>query len=460
MRLYAEKRIQPCFLYAPYGACCRWMMLEAEILREGREKDMRREMTNAELTRKRWLIVLISGLMNLCAGSLYAWSVFSAPMAEYLSEVLGTSLTAGNLAIVFTVANSVGPITMISGGAINDKLGPKWVLFLGGILLGGGFLLCGFAVNVGMVIVGFGLGGGLAMGLIYGSLVSNAVKLFPDKRGMIGGVMTATYGLSSVLVPPIANSLITGIGVTGAFRVLGLAFLVIICAGSFLIVHCPDDFVPTGWTPPAGQAGAAHDENWMGMLHTPAFYLMLAILVCGAFSGLTLISQASNIAQEIVGMSARSAAMVVSVLALFNVAGRVISGWLSDRIGRVVTLQAGFVLAVAGLALLLNSEGRVLVFYGGISLLGICFGSLMGIYPGFTADRFGQTHNSVNYGIMFIGFALAGLFGPMSLNWMHQASGSYRPAFLSSMVLAVLGILLAQGYKMLAKRERKAGPRS
>lgn len=420
---------------------------------------MQKAITNEELTRKRWLIVLISGLMNLCAGALYTWSVFSAPMAEYLSGKTGSALTAGSLAIVFTVANSVGPITMISGGAINDRLGPKWVLFLGGILFGGGFLLSGFAGNVGTLIVGFGLGGGLAMGLIYGSLVSNAVKLFPDKRGMIGGIMTATYGLSSVLVPPIANSLITGIGVTGAFRVLGLVFLVILCAGSFLIIPCPEHFVPTGWTPTVGRtAGKAQDQNWSGMLHTPAFYLMLAILVCGAFSGLTLISQASNIAQETVGLDAHGAAMVVSVLALFNVAGRIVSGWLSDRLGRVTTLQAAFVLAVAGLALLLGSQGKVLMFYGGISLVGICFGSLMGIYPGFTADRFGQTHNSVNYGIMFIGFALAGLFGPMSLNWLHQTSGSYRPAFFASMVLAVVGILLAQGYKALAKRNGQAGP--
>ena len=189
------------------------------------------------------------------------------------------------------------------------------------------------------------------------------------------------------------------------------------------------------------------------MLHTPVFYVMLAILVCGAFSGLMLISQASNMAQQMVGMTAEAAAIVVSVLALFNVAGRVVSGWLSDKIGRIRTLEIAFLIAVAGLAMLLLSNGNVALFYGGISFVGFCFGSLMGIYPGFTADRFGQKHNSVNYGIMFIGFALAGLFGPMSMNLMYQKSGSYQPAFIASMVLAVIGILLAQVYKMMSKKK-------
>ena len=99
-------------------------------------------------------------------------------MAAYLSELTGTSLTAGDLAIVFTVANSVGPITLISGGFFNDRMGPRWVIFLGGIMFGGGMFLCGLAGSVSMLILGFGLGCGLAMGLVYGCTVSNSVKFF------------------------------------------------------------------------------------------------------------------------------------------------------------------------------------------------------------------------------------------------------------------------------------------
>lgn len=364
-----------------------------------------------KLTKKRWAILIASCLINLCIGSLYAWSVFSAPMAEYLNGINGTALTSADLAIVFTVANSVGPITLISGGYINDRLGPKWVIFAGGLLFGAGMILSGMASGIPMLIVGYGLGCGLAMGLVYGCTISNSVKFFPDKRGLIGGIATASYGISSVLIPPVANALISGTGVLNAFRILGIAFIVIICGGAFLIEKCPEDFVPVGFKPQAGPAqgggaGSGAEKDWKQMLADPVFYVMILMLTCGAVFGLMTISQVSPIAQNMIGMSVASATAAVSILALFNAAGRVAAGYVSDIIGRINTLLLMLFLAVAGLFLLITAgEGDVVKFYIGVSVVGLCFGAFMGVFPGFTADQFGQKNNSVNYGIMFIGFA-------------------------------------------------------
>lgn len=115
-----------------------------------------------------------SCLVNLCIGSIYAWSVFAKPMAAYLSSVGGAAL--GSLAIVFTVANSVGPITMISGGFINDRASPRFIILTGGILFGGGIFFSGFAKSLGMLIVSYGLGTGLGLGLVYGCVVANMIK--------------------------------------------------------------------------------------------------------------------------------------------------------------------------------------------------------------------------------------------------------------------------------------------
>lgn len=149
------------------------------------------ENIDAKLDKRRWIILTASCLINLCIGSLYAWSVFASPLAEKLNETAGYSgtaaLTAANLAIVFTVANSVGPVTMISGGWINDKLGPRWVVFSGGLLFGLGMITCGFAGNIPFLIVAYGLGCGLGMGLVYGCTISNSVKFFPDKKGINRG---------------------------------------------------------------------------------------------------------------------------------------------------------------------------------------------------------------------------------------------------------------------------------
>ena len=114
-----------------------------------------------ELTKKRWIILIASCFINLCIGSIYAWSVFAAPMAEYINSISGLSLTPGSLAIAFTITNSVGPITMITGGRINDKFGPKEVIFIGGLLFGGGMILSGFEKSVGFLVLTYGIITGL-----------------------------------------------------------------------------------------------------------------------------------------------------------------------------------------------------------------------------------------------------------------------------------------------------------
>lgn len=409
-----------------------------------------------ELTKKRWIILIASCFINLCIGSIYAWSVFAAPMAEYLSSISGLTLTPGSLAIAFTITNSVGPITMITGGRINDKFGPKKVIFVGGLLFGGGMILSGFAQSVGFLVLTYGIITGLGTGMVYGCTISNSVKFFPDKRGLVGGITTAAYGLSSVIIPPIANALITKTGVTAAFKIIGAGFLIIVCVASFFIDKCPAGFVPEGWTPSTSNVSTTNknDKDWKGMLTSPIFYVMIILLMCGAFYGLMCTSQASPVAQKMIGMSAAAATTVVSILALFNTAGRIVAGYISDKIGRINTLAAAFVLSIVGLAFLyVSGEGDVVTFYIGISIIGLCFGSLMGVFPGFTADQFGTKNNSVNYGIMFIGFAVAGYFGPSIMNNVYNADGSYQRAFIIAGVLGIAGLIMTFVYRVVKKKE-------
>ncbi|WP_099466637.1 L-lactate MFS transporter [Konateibacter massiliensis] len=408
-----------------------------------------------KLKQKRWLILVISCLINLCIGSLYAWSVFASPMADYINGIKGLSLNAGSMAIVFTIANSVGPITMISGGSINDRFGPKFVIFAGGILFGGGMLLSGFAQSVGFLILTYGIFMGLGMGLVYGCTINNSVKFFPDKRGLIGGIATATYGLSSVIMPFIANALIQNVGITMTFKIIGVVFLVVICAGAFFIEKCPADYVPEGWTPKQASETkkSSADKNWREMLADKQFYVMLVILTCGAFCGLMFTSQASAIGQNMVGMSVTAATTAVSVLALFNATGRIASGYISDRIGRINMLAIAFVIALAGLGTLyMTGNGDVAKFYVGISAVGFCFGSFMGIFPGFTADQFGTRNNSVNYGIMFIGFAFAGFFGPTLMKQIYTRDAAYQNAFLAAIGISAVGLLLTFVFRAMNKK--------
>lgn len=417
------------------------------------------ELTEAErvfYTRRRWATLAASCLVNLCIGALYAWSVFATPMADHLAALEGSA--PANLSIVFTVACLLPPLTMILGGIVNDRIGPRWVVLAGGVLFGGGMLLSGFATSLPFLIVSFGVCLGLGDGFAYGATLANAVKFFPDKPGLAGGIITASYGISSVIVPFVANGLISAFSVTDSFKMLGAVMLVVMVGASLFITGAPRGFAPAGWQAAhqADGGGRGANKDWRAMLASPVFYTMFAMLVCGAFSGLMIVSQASPIAQGLAGFDGLAAAAVVSVLALFNTLGRIVSGTLSDRLGIINTLRAVFAGFVVGMALLsLSSPDAVAAFWAGVCLVGFCFGSTMGVFPGFTAIQFGSAHNSVNYGIMFVAFSAAGFLGPQAMTFLLDATGGYQAAFLAAACLAAVSFVLTFVYRV-QNDERRA----
>lgn len=405
-----------------------------------------------DLTKKRWRMLVACCIANLCLGCIYSWSAFATPLSEYLTELNGVNITVGDLSVVYVVASSVGPATMISGGWIIDKFGPRKIMLLGSIMTSFGLFLSGFAKTVSFLMVSFGLVFGLGLGLAYGCTVNSCIKLFPDRRGFVGGITTATYGLSSVILPPVVTAISYELTPMTALKILGITFFAILSICSVFIVGCPGRYASMDRSLQTSDnvlQDSIMEADWKKMIKTPIFYIMLMLLITGAFSGMMVISQVSAIAIEMVGLSVVSASVAVSVLALFNVSGRLIAGVVSDKIGQINTLTGACIISAIGLmSLYFSSTGDVFKFYIGISLVGICFGSFMGVFPGFTAYRFGSKNNSVNYGIMFIGVALAGCLGPIAMNNIYVSDGMYQRAFLVALGLNIAGIALIYAYKM------------
>lgn len=383
----------------------------------------------------------MSCLINLCVGATYSWSVFSGPLAERLTSLGAGSFSASDLGIVFTVYNFPGPVSMIAGGWLNRRFPVRRLIQAGSVLYIVGLLLCSWARTLGSLVVGFGLLVGFGVGMVYGCTVNNSVRLFPDKRGMAGGVTTGIYGISSVLVPPLANALIQRYDVSTALRSLAVLFAVVLFFSSLLVEQGPEEVHLPGLS--------GREMDWRQMLRQREFYGMCAMLLCGGFSGMLVISSASDMAQTVAGFSTEAAALTVSVLALFNAGGRASAGILSDRLGRIGTLSLMFPLSFGALCALYfwgNASG--VLFAASIAVVGGCFGALMGIFPGFTADAFGQHNNSVNYGILFIGFGISGLTAPQAAAWVMECTGSYRGAFLIAAALALVGF----GFTCLHRR--------
>ena len=404
------------------------------------------------LTRHRWLILGVICLINLCAGSIYAWSVLATATASHFTSTLGTLVTAGDLSIAFGLANAVGPIPMILGGLVNDRFGPRKVILTGGALIGSGLILCGWSTSVEMLIISYGVLFGLGLGLTYGACISTAIRYFPDRRGMAGGLVTAAYGLSSVLVPPVAQVLIENIGIMQTFIVLGIVFGAVIMTGSLVCKRCPSNFVPTGMKVDA-DTNSINGSTWREMLESPIFYPMILLLLCGAVAGMMVISQAASVAQSDIGMSAVAAAASVSVIALFNMGSRLVAGILSDRFGRLNMLMGGLSLSALGMLILMSAgHGDEMSFYFGCICVGLSFGAFMAIYPGFTADRFGTAHASVNYGIMFCGFSSAGFGGPLIMRTMMANGFTFADCCLVGLCFCVVGFMFALICKKMMRR--------
>lgn len=382
----------------------------------------------------RWNFLITACLVNFCTGSIYAWSVFAGPKAEQMSQLQNVLYTAGDLSIVFGLANAVGPLPMILGGFINDRFGPGWLMTVGGLLIGSGMFLSGGASDIFSLILSYSLMFGLGLGLTYGATINTCVKLFPDRRGFAGGMATAFYGLCSVVLPPIAHELTINFGIQRSFEIVGTVCGLVICLGGLLSFLFVKDTV-------AERKGAkvVSGLTWRQMIETKRFWKMLFFLCCGAVSGMMIISYSAGIASKQIGLSSALAAAAVAYLALINTFGRVAAGSLSDKLGACRTLILSSLLTALGMIMLFFcGNGSIVLFFSALTLVGFSFGAFMGIYPGFTAASFGAQHNSVNYGIMFAGFSFAGVLGPWIIKTL-SAAGSFGAAYLIACCISLIG---------------------
>ncbi len=401
------------------------------------------------IRRRRWLYLALFCLINLFAGSYYAWSVLAVAIAERLTRLTGMTVTPSDLAVVFSMASAVNPVAMIAGGWVNDRYGPKFVIAAGGVMIGAGLAAASVARSVAMLTAVYGVIFGLGVGLTYVSTISNAIKFFPDRRGLAGGLVTMAYGLSSMIVPPVAGWLISDFGIEVCLQsIAGAAAAVLIGAG--LLTQKPSDRLTADLGLPAAASGtdSAVNLNWREMLATRVFWPMLLFFIAGSTGAMMLFSCAASMAQSAVGLSAAAAALAVSVLALSNTAGRFAAGAVSDRIGRVPALFLSLTLAAVGFALLLmTTSGDRMLFFAGLSLIGLCYGGYVGIYPGFTVEQFGPKHHSVNYGIMAAGFSSGGILGPLLVKWTVSGS-DYSGCCAAALVVIAAGF----GFGLLCRR--------
>ncbi|MBM4761852.1 OFA family MFS transporter [Bacillus sp. B15-48] len=387
----------------------------------------------------RWLVVLGAVIIQMNLGAVYAWSLFNQP----LMDKFGWSRE--DVVVTFSITIAVFAFVTIFAGRLQDQLGPRLVATVGGLLLGVGVMMASQATTLFQLYFFYGVIGGIGIGMTYVCPLSACVKWFPDKRGFISGMAVAGFGLGGLIYKPIIDYLINLTGVSSSFLYIGLIYLVFVVAGAQLLRNPPTD----------GQSSLSEASAPMNtgsqftpkqMLSTYQFYILWFMFLFGSISGLLVISFAVDIGVDLVNISLEKAGNAVMVIALFNAAGRIILGNLSDRYGRKNTLM--IIYSVTALMMFYMSIGPMNypLFLVCVSLIGFCFGGFLAIFPSLTADYYGTKNMGMNYGFMYQAYGLSAFVGPFVVKVLP-----FNQAFLLAGVICIVAIGMAKLVKIPKK---------
>ena len=376
--------------------------------------------------------------MNLALGTLYAWSIFVAPLEkEFGWKRVETSTVFGIAVIVFA-------LSFVVAGRLQDKFGPFKISLIGGILVSLGFFLCSYTHSLMWLYVCFGVIGGLGNGFGYATPIPVMAKWFPDKRGLAVGLAVGGYGGGSAIFGPLANlKLIPAYGVHTTFQILGVIFLVMTVIGAFLLKNPPSGYKPAGWTPaPASKAAAStYDFSASEVLRTPTFYLMWVAYCLGALAGLMVISQLVPFAKSVGIASSAIATMGLVVGAIGNASGRILSGWMSDALGRLNVLRLMIAISMIAMPILYKVGGNVTALYVVVFVVYWCYGTQLSVNGAAASDFWGTKNAGINYGMLFTAWGVAGYFGAKLGGTMFDKYHNYQMAFYTAGVLAGVALL-------------------
>jgi OFA family oxalate/formate antiporter-like MFS transporter len=408
-----------------------------------------------------WVVTFAGTAVNLCLGILYAWSVWKANLMADDRHPPGSPMDGPNegwtyldkaeATWAYAICGFVFALAMIPGGRLQDRYGPRLGATLGGLCLAGGCILAGLLRSYTGLLVGFGLLGGIGMGLGYAAATPAAVKWFgPHQRGFIVGLVVGGYGGAAIYISPLAEWLIARHGLSGSFIGLGLLFALVVVVAGLLLSWPPAGYVPP--TPPsaAGPRSAMTRTDWPPgkMVRTWQFYALVFLFIGSAQSGLLVIANATPLLKAVPAAAAFIAAnawLLSSFGGFVNATGRIGTGLYSDALGRNnAYLVNGLVSALClFLTPLVLWTGNVALLFVVVGVAYWQYGGGLALLPAFTADYFGSRHLGFNYGLVFLGWGIA-FFVPQAAGYIEVVTGSLDYAFYLSAGLLLAAVILSR----------------
>ncbi|MBM7663055.1 OFA family oxalate/formate antiporter-like MFS transporter [Bacillus mesophilus] len=406
-------------------------------------------------TKNRWLIALSAIFIHLSIGSAYAYSVYKNP----ISEQLGWSGTQVSLA--FTLAIVFLGLAAAIGGKYVEKYGPRKSATVSAILFSLGHIGSGFAISIEslpLFLFMYGVVGGIGLGIGYISPVSTLVKWFPDRRGLATGMAVFGFGAGALITSPIAANLIVSINIQSTFYILGFAYLILMMIGASYIARPEEGWAPKGFN--SKEAGGTKIKADLSQLNaneavkTKRFWLLWTMIFINVSSGIMIISVASPMAQDMVGMSAVAAAAMVGLMGLLNGAGRIVWSSISDFIGRPAVFITYFSIQIVAFAVIPFTTNAIL-FQLLILIVLTCYGGGFAALPAFIGDLFGTKQLGAIHGYILTAWSLAGVVGPITVSYIREVTNSYIPAFYIFTALLVIALVVSLMMKADIKKVRQ-----
>lgn len=396
----------------------------------------------------RWL-QLAAGIvaMMAIANLQYAWTLFTKPIQQHLH----VSLIA--VQWTFTLFIALETWLVPFEGYLVDRIGPRFMLGTGSILVALGWVGSGYAESIGGLYFWYSIGG-IGAGIVYGGTVGNALKWFPDHRGLCVGLTAGAYGIGTAsTIAPVANML-KAYGYQHTFIVWGLiqGAVVLICA--LFLARPPEGWTPPNWIEKAAKIRkkvntSAVDLTPFEMLHQPSFYVIYLMMTMLAFGGLVVTAQLNPMAASykvdkiVVAFGMTAVVLAITVDRLLNGLTRPFWGWVSDHIGRENAIFVAFILEAIAVYALLQLISYPLWF---VVLSGLCFfawGNIFSLFPSLTGDLYGSKWATTNYGVVYTAKGVAAAFAGPGAAWIYSKSGSWSKVFWAMIVCDVVAAFMA-----------------
>jgi len=382
----------------------------------------------------RWFIAIMGTILQLCLGTVYAWSFFQ----KLLVTTYGW--TNSQTAWTFSIAICALGLAAAWGGINLPKYGPQRLAISGGLLFGVGYLLGALALHLqslALLYIGYGLIGGIGLGLGYVTPVATVAKWFPDKKGLVTGMVIMGFGLGALLMSKVFAPMLIAVSQSASapdgnlvivFGALGVIFMVLTVVVSTFLKNPPSDYVPAGWTPPTPTGkpeqavGMRSEESYptQAYLLSGKFIMMWVVFFCNIVAGIAIIGFQSPLLQGLFQKRnpsldamtlAAYGATLIAISSLFNGIGRFFWGGLADRMGRVQVFRLMLLSQIVVFAVLVFTQNPW-IFSISVCYVLLCYGGGFGSMPSFVLDVFGIRMMPVVYGFMLTAWAAAGVVGP------------------------------------------------